>query len=235
MWIRAFGFKADGLQPPLTTVQQAVLLVLLVLPGITYQYLRERWRGPIAAEQQFAERIMRAIVASMALDATYAVVVGPELAGIFSSGGRFDSTLVVRNLRSTGIWALVLLIAVPALCAALVSGMQRLRATAAYRRAPTAWDHLFGGRGQGGACYVRARLKDGTWVGGWYGNRSYSSSFPHSSDLFLQWAYEMDEKGVFGRPVQGTAGLYLRAEDIDVLELVEALAVSELQPEATNE
>ncbi|MEV0799721.1 DUF6338 family protein [Kribbella sp. NPDC050281] len=30
-----------------STVLQVALLALFVLPGITYQFLRERWRGPV--------------------------------------------------------------------------------------------------------------------------------------------------------------------------------------------
>lgn len=50
-------------QPP-TTVEQLILLIVLVLPGVTYQYLRERRRGPVAAEQVFADRVLRAMTRS---------------------------------------------------------------------------------------------------------------------------------------------------------------------------
>ncbi|WP_436841906.1 DUF6338 family protein [Streptomyces bobili] len=29
-----------------------------------------------------------------------------------------------------------------------------------------------------GPCFIRARLKSGSWVGGWYGAGSYASSHP---------------------------------------------------------
>lgn len=84
------------MQPPATVVQLA-LLVLLVLPGITYQFVRERRRGPVPGERDLGERVLRAIVASIALDALYVVVAGrcwfawrgaPAAAGTASWSGR---------------------------------------------------------------------------------------------------------------------------------------------------
>jgi Family of unknown function (DUF6338) len=40
---------------------QLVLLVLLVLPGITYQFLRERWRGPLPGEREFGQSYQRGV------------------------------------------------------------------------------------------------------------------------------------------------------------------------------
>ncbi len=85
---------------------------------------------------------------------------------------------------------------------------------------PGAWDEFFRGRPTG---FVRARLKSGAWVGGWYGKQgSYASAYPNGADLYLESAYEMRSDGSFGPRVKGTGGLYLRMEDIEVLEFVEA-------------
>ncbi|MGV9558763.1 DUF6338 family protein [Streptomyces sp. NPDC003522] len=207
-----------------SSVEQFALLVLLVLPGVTYQYLRERWRGPVPGERQLGERILRAVTASVALDAVYAVVIGPHLVATFrpEKDGGSPFTAFAEQLRTAGLWALLLFLVVPAAGAAAVSWWQRRRTTAAFRPAPTAWDHVFGHSGNGRPCFVRARLKDGTWVGGWYDSRSYASGYPNASDLFLQWSYEMGGDGSFGPPVTGTSGVYLRVENIDVLELVDA-------------
>ncbi|WP_030549259.1 DUF6338 family protein [Streptomyces albus] len=206
-----------------SSVQQFVLLVFLVLPGVTYQYLRERWRGPVPGERQLGERVLRAVTASVTLNALYAATLGPYLVDAFRpDGGGSPYTVLAEHPRAAGLWSLLLFLGVPAAAAAAVSLWQRHRATAVHRSAPTAWDHLFGHARDRGPCFIRARLKDGAWVGGWYDSRSYASGYPHGSDLFLQWAYEMGADGSFGPPVTGTAGLYLRVENIDVLELVEA-------------
>ncbi|MFF8266622.1 DUF6338 family protein [Streptomyces sp. NPDC016562] len=201
-----------------TTVVQLVLLVLLVLPGVTYQFVRERRRGPVPGERDLGERVLRAIVASIALDALYAVVAGPALVRLVrGTGGGWDG--FVERPRVVGFVALVLFLVVPAVAAVTVSLVDRQRRKARFLRTPSAWDHAFRDREP---CFVRVRLKDGNWAGGWYGDRSYASSYPHPAELYLESARVMGADGSFGVRVQGTAGLRLRAEDFDVLEFVEA-------------
>lgn len=202
-----------------STVTQVALLILFVLPGITYQFLRERWRGPIAGERDLGERVLRAIAASVALNAVYLIVAGPELLSLAhgSNSGGWDG--FVQRPRLVGVVALMLFVVLPAAAAAGVSWIEQRRRNTSYRRTPTAWDHAFQDRHP---CFVRARLKDGSWVGGWYGTRSYSTSYPQPAELFLESARRMSRDGSFGARVNQTAGLHLRASDIDVLEFVDS-------------
>jgi hypothetical protein len=207
-------------------VTQVALLILLVLPGIIYQFLRERWRGPTPEERDIGERVLRAIAASVVLDAVYLVVAGPELLRLAHGPSSAGWDGLVQRPRLAGVVALVLFIVVPAAVAAGVSWVQQRRMKASYRRTPTAWDHAFQNRRP---CFVRARLKDGSWVGGWYGTRSYSTSYPQPVELFLESARRMDPDGSFGAKVNQTAGLYLRASDIDVLEFVDSPETREVR------
>ncbi|EFC86585.1 DUF6338 family protein [Parafrankia sp. EUN1f] len=207
-------------QPP-STIGQTVAVVLLVLPGVTYQFLRERWRGPVAGETQLAERVLRAVTASVVLNAVYLVVAGPALVTAWRRAELSGlSAPFIDHPRSTAAWGLLLVFGVPGAAAAAVSSWQRRHAGSAYRSTPTAWDHLFGAAAQGGPRFVRARLKDGTWVGGWYGSRSYASGYPQPADLYLQRSYRMGRDGSFGSPVEGTDGIYIRMADVDIMELV---------------
>lgn len=200
-----------------STVMQLVLLVLLVLPGITYQFLRERWRGPVPGERDFGERILRAIVASIALDVVYVIVAGPALVKLARGDGAKGWNGFAQHPRLVGLVAALLFLVIPAVAAAVVSWFARRRLKSTFRPIPTAWDHAFRDREP---CFVRVRLKDGNWAGGWYGNRSYASSYPHPADLYLESARVMSPDGEFGGRVSGTDGLRLRAEDFDVLEFV---------------
>lgn len=205
-------------QPP-TTVQQLIFLVLLVLPGLVYQFLRERWRGPVPSEQNLSERLLRAMTASIALDSIYAIAVGPRLAELVRGQGGWASALATHS-REAGIWAFVLFLVVPAAAAAAVSWLERRRMGSVTKPVPTAWDYMLS---RSGARFVRARLKDGTWIGGWYGSRSYASGYPNNPDMYLQWAYQMNDDGSFGPPTAQTAGVYLRLDNVDVLELISPL------------
>ncbi|MGW7093314.1 DUF6338 family protein [Streptomyces sp. NPDC054874] len=218
---------SGDVQAPATVLQFA-LLVLLVLPGVTYQFVRERRRGPVPGERDLGERVLRAIVASIALDALYAVVAGPALVRLArGTGGGWGGFL--ERPRLIGFVAAVLFLVVPAVAAVTVSLVDRQRRKARFLRTPSAWDHAFRDREP---CFVRVRLKDGNWAGGWYGDRSYASSYPHPAELYLESARVMGADGSFGARVRGTAGLRLRAEDFDVLEFVETRepAVPEEEP-----
>jgi hypothetical protein len=197
---------------------QAVLLVLLVLPGITYQFVRERLRGPVAGERNLGERVLRAVTASIALDSIYVIVAGPSLVQLVRGTGATGWAGVVEQPRLVGLLALLLFVVIPAVAAAGMALWERRRAPARYRTTPTAWDHMFGRRG---SCFVRVRLKDGTWVGGWYGADSYATSYPDPGELFLQSAWRMNPDGSFGDRIARTAGLYVRAADVDIIELVQ--------------
>lgn len=201
-----------------STVMQLVFTVLLVLPGVTYQFLRERWRGPAPGERELGQRVLRALTASILLDAAYAIIAGPQLVKLVRGSTPNGWNGFVEQPRQVAGVALVLFILVPALAAAVVSVLQRRKAGARFTLVPTAWDFTFRNRG---ACFVRARLKDGAWVGGWYGNASYAASYPSDGELFLQSAWHLAADGTFLRRVDNSAGLYLRADNVDFLELVE--------------
>jgi Family of unknown function (DUF6338) len=204
-------------QPP-STVEQFIFVVLFVLPGVTYQFLRERWRGPAPGEQDLGQRVLRAMTASIALDAVYAVAFGPWLAGLVRGSQGWTASLV-GHIRVAGLWGLLLFLVVPAAGAAVVSWLENRNKSAVTRPEPTAWDYMLGKAIN--SRFVRARLKDGTWVGGWYGAQSYASGYPSSSDLYLQWAYQMNDDGSFGPPTPRSSGIYLRLDNIDIIEFID--------------
>jgi hypothetical protein len=202
-----------------TAVQQVILLVLFVLPGITYQFVRERLRGPVPGERDLSERVLRAITASIALDAVYLLVAGPQIIRVIKPAQQVWFNGLAADPRTAAAVALALFIVFPAAAAWIIGWVQRRSSPARFHVVPTAWDSAFRARS---ACFVRAKLKSGVWVGGWYGRRSYASAYPHAADLFLQSAYEMHGDGSFGVQVRASAGLYLRMDEVEVLEFVEA-------------
>ena len=200
-----------------STVQQVVLLVLFVLPGISYQFVRERMRGPVPGERDLSERVLRALTASIALDAVYLIAVGPQIVHLIRPAGRPWFSTAAAQPRQAAAVSLALFIVIPAGAAWLIGMVERRQHPSRFDPVPTAWDSTFRGRS---ACFVRARLKSGAWVGGWYGRRSRASAYPNPADLYLESAYEMGSDGGFGPRAQATGGLYVRMDDIEVLEFV---------------
>lgn len=211
-----------------STVLQLGLLALVVLPGITYQFLRESWRGPVPGERDLGERVLRSIAASILLDLLYLIVAGPALIRLARSVGTDGWQGIAGNAREAGLLGLLLFVVVPASAAGAVTWWQRRRlGDARYRSTPTAWDRMFENRG---SCFIRIRLRDGAWAGGWYGSRSYASSYPQPPELFLQTAWVMDPDGRFVQPVERSGGLHVRGTDLDVLELLLPAEVQQSQP-----
>src|SRR5262245_40959968 len=114
-----------------TTVLQVALLILFLLPGVVYQLLRERWRGPVPGESVPADRILRAVAASIALDSVYAIVAGPWLLEL--ARGRRGWNGVADHPRLVGFLGLLLFIVIPAAAAGAVSYWQRRRLRSRYR------------------------------------------------------------------------------------------------------
>ncbi|WTW82112.1 DUF6338 family protein [Streptomyces canus] len=126
-----------------------------------------------------------------------------------------DEPAVVDLLGLVG----ALIVLLPAGLAWAEAWLRARTAPTRHMPAPTAWDHLFSGQS---SCFVRIRTKDGRWVGGWYGGRSYATAYPQSRDIFLESQYRMTPDGRFGERMGDTGGVYVPAETIDVLEVLKS-------------
>lgn len=216
-----------------TTVGQLIIVLLLVLPGTVYQVARARLRGPTPDDSSATNRILRALAFSAALDAVYVLLFGATLAQLLTnSTGPKSSVSFQDHAAKIGIWALVLLVAVPALLAGAGAAAVRwgpaLRTKwswlswiprLAYDPTPRSWDFAFGGIEP---CYVRVQLTDGTFMGGWYGSGSFASSYPEPLDLFIERAYKMGADGEFDGELTGTRGIYVRCADVRSVEFLAA-------------
>ncbi|WP_312018504.1 DUF6338 family protein [Streptomyces sp. I05A-00742] len=199
------------------TGEQVAIVLVLVLPGVFYQAVRERLRGAVAAEQEPQNRLLRAVAAGALLDALYGAAAGPWLVRLLAGNGDGPVAGVLRHPRQAALAALLLVVVVPSLAAWAEAAWRRRRARARYEPVPTAWDALFHDRG---SCFVRVRLKSGLWVGGWLGSRSAVAAYPQQGDLYLQAQYRMGHDGTFLGRVPGTGGVYVRAADVEVLEVL---------------
>lgn len=214
------------------TVQQLTILLVLVLPGVFYQAVRERLRGALPAEQDPQNRIVRAIAVGVILDGLYAVIAGPWLVHVIA-GGPGQSVLggITSQPRAAGLAALLLIVAVPSLVAwaEATVGARRLRAR--YEPLPAGWDALFQDLG---SCFVRMRLRSGLWVGGWWGRGSHASGYPQEADIYLERQATMRPDGSFSGWVARSGGVYVRGADVEVLEILKRPAPPARLPEGDD-
>ena len=83
-----------------------------------------------------------------------------------------------------------------------------------------AWDCFF--RQQGFPCWVIARLKGGKILAGFYGGRSFASSFPAAEDLYLEKICELSPDGKMTKTASKSLGAIIRMESVETLEFYEA-------------
>lgn len=94
---------------------------------------------------------------------------------------------------------------------------------------PRAWDELFSRRE---AAYLIATLKNGDRVGGYFGPRSFASSYPNPEDLYLEVVVPLDDDGNFaGSSDEHSAGVWIAGSEIRALELFTPLEPSDEQKE----
>lgn len=209
----------------ISTFQAVAVAVLAILPGAAYVFAYERQAGAFGVG--LPDRFVRFLAASAVMHAllsagTYALYREAVLSGDLSAG-------------RVPLWAVevaaVAYLALPTVAGTAVGrGKKNGRPWASLLVGPSpeprAWDYLWSGRPVG---FVRARLKSGGWIGGYFashdGRESYAAGYPEPGDLYIARRAEMDpETGDFVTDEDGDAvllptGLLVRWDEIDVLDI----------------
>jgi len=163
------------------------------------------------------------------------VLAGPWLLRVLADSQIAAAAGKAENVREVGGAALLLLFAVPAALAFfdhLRRSWERRGSGTRWEQAknlarvgydptyPTAWDAAFDDRTW---CFVRVLTKDGNWVGGWYGEESWSTSYPEPNEIYLQAAYLLTSEGIFSAAMApNSGGIYVRCDDARLVEFVDA-------------
>jgi hypothetical protein len=171
-----------------------LLLVVAVLPGLTYTLAFERQAGSYGVT--LADRTLRFIAVSAVF---HLIAAWPEYWVWRMTLGEDHK---IRSGEFAVLWvAAVLLLVVPAVTGSLVGlvyvhrderprwQQEVLRWTIGPELAPRAWDDFFSERP---ATYLRVRTVDGTTHAGLFASQSYAAGFPQAPDLLLEEAWSLD-------------------------------------------
>jgi hypothetical protein len=79
----------------------------------------------------------------------------------------------------------------------------------------TAWDDFFKRRQE---CWVLFHLKNGKMLGGYFGVKSYVTTFPQEPEIYVEEVWRVDDRGAFIEKVEGTLGMVIRQADCERLE-----------------
>jgi len=204
-----------------------ILVVLgAVVPGFVYQGSRRRVSGPDPDEAEVTVRVLRAIATSAVFACLYVAVLGSWLTSEVAS-----AEAVQRAPRRSAGVAGVLVFLLPWASARAVyfistaaawrgavnRAVTRLRLRRAWNPTPSAWDYTFGDRPP---CWVRVFTAEGQWIGGYFGFRSFASSYPEPRDLFIEEGHAMSPDGEILPQISAPDGVYVRCDDVRLIDFI---------------
>lgn len=211
------------------SVPQVLIYVAMLVPGFSYATARI-WRGGWnSPDTSAASRILEALFVS----AIFIVVYGAFAIGL-AGGPRKVESWISTDVSGWEPWAiagltLLLLVVVPGgtgwwraasrvKVAVEKGGKQTTKKVATNRNQPTprGWD-LMAYRGVTSR-FVRVLTESGEYYGGWWGEDSYMSTYPHDRDIFIAVQWKMGESGEFLEEMPGTLGVWLPITDACVVE-----------------
>ncbi len=80
---------------------------------------------------------------------------------------------------------------------------------------PLPWDFVFMQRKPH---WIIVHTKDGRQIGGRYDSKSFTSSFPHKEQIYLEELWRLDKKGAFVKQVDRTEGILIMGDEISFIE-----------------
>jgi hypothetical protein len=206
--------------------QQALTVLVVIIPGFVYQGLRSRLRGPTPEDQELGVRILRALTASGLLALAYVITLGPLLTD--AAQRPLDA---LDHPRVAAMILLTLVFVVPAAVAVvlhvravskLYPGLPWREKFSVYDPTPTAWDFAVNRVGPG---FVRVLTKDGSWVGGYAGQDSFFTNYPRPREIFIEQAWKLGNSGEFERAIEGSSGEWVKCDDAPIVQFLEAKSV----------
>lgn len=229
------------------TLLQVALFALFIAPGIMYASVRVAVVGHRAADLGAASRLLEALFVGIIFDALYALLFFPFVSGLASSP---TMALAQVQWWQALVAVLLLLVLPGAVAVVVSGRLRRSEPDPAtvkgeaffrrkaeraskrsersrkrhwylangYRSTPLAWDFkaLNMRKGQ----FVRVRTSSGLYYAGWYGERSFMSTYPRTRDIFIEHQWHVDTKGDIGKPIENAGGIWLAITDECVVEWI---------------
>lgn len=228
------------------SLPQVAAFILMLVPGLTWAVVKTWLVGIRDPDYGAGVRILDALFVS----AVFLVLYGAVALAVFVRHYSLEVARGVLDLAYTTwpSWAIALaafglLVVVPGVTsylvnrrrvsyATVVTGRDGNSKTVTKKRSinrpnsiPTAWD--MAAYEKTTDRWVRVRLGDKLYFGGYFGPGSYVSTYPHGRDVFIETQWEMGKDGRFLRPVKNSLGVWLAVPDDAVVEWLESDPVGE--------
>lgn len=191
--------------------------------------------GLQSPDHSAASRLFDALFVSIVFDAIYLLILLFSL-GWTGSNAVEKSQQFLASLPdgSLALMIIILMLIVPAVTGYFLSARfkrievlkqdgsskKRVLQVNRARSTPRAWDHAAFRAFE--ASFVRIRMEDGRYYGGWFDADSLVSTYPFSRDIFIAVAWNMNEFGEFLEEAPNTRGIWVPITDSCVVEWISA-------------
>jgi len=210
--------------------------VIIALPGFIYAAVCRWFRGESAADRDVPLTIARGAIFAVAMTAVYLATFGNDLFASLQPGSQADS-LTVTHPGDLGRAVLLLYVVVPVVVSFILnlrhvkwdhpkfltgnngkafrgSGWVRLpRSRHGYSSIPSAWDYA---ASQNHNSWVKVKRANGDWVGGWYTDESFVTTYPEPRSIYIAHQHTMKPDGTIDEPIPQT-GVFLSIDDDDIV------------------
>ena len=206
---------------PPTTGTALIILVAFALPGFFTVLIQERTfkRAEDPTDLDRLLRILYYSLLSYLLLAVVAIPVGVHVSTVTSLYKQY------KHEPAQLVWRGAIVLLAPSLVIATVTRIwdqwRRLRGAVVWvlhlndrHTEPTGWDYFFRKRL---GVHVRATLKSGEKVFGYYGGESFAAYSKDGRDLYLETQYD-EEDGWFGQPAANTRGIWVNTQEAVSIE-----------------
>lgn len=231
------------------SLPQIAAFILMLVPGLTWAVVKTWLIGVRDPDYGAGARVLDALFISAVFLVIYSAAALTVLIGNYSlevARGVLDLAYKTWPSWAVALGAFGLLVIVPGVTSYFVN-RRRVKYTAVVtdwrgnpkidetgnqktktkkrginrpNSIPTAWD--MAAYEKIDERWVRVRLAEKLYFGGYFGQGSYASTYPHDRDLFIQEQWEMGTDGQFLRPVRNSLGVWVPVPDDAVVEWLDS-------------
>ncbi|MGW9269815.1 DUF6338 family protein [Microbacterium sp. NPDC055599] len=229
------------------SLPQVLIFIAMLVPGISFVTVRTWFVGWRAPDHGAGARILEALYVSAIFVIVYvglglaAFGLASEVTGMVTLGS-FENW-IDDGWRDTPAWwiglvVVLLLVVIPGGVAAAMSWVRvvkeldvggnvvrKLRRINRNQGTPRAWD--LAGYGAETPRFVRVKTTTGVYVGGWFDEQGYVSTYPFERDIFVAHQWRMSTQGEFLEPLSDSLGVWVPITDDCLVEWIDAPAQKE--------
>ena len=125
----------------------------------------------------------------------------------------FSATVNKDSWWFIGVFTLVTPIIIPQLLFRILNS--KVFKSSIYNINPTPWDSFFS---MNESKYMIVYFNNGSKIGGYYGERSFATSYPEEREIYLETEWEINDKDEFVKLISSSNGVIINCAEINYIK-----------------